>query len=107
MPFMGIPTFLKAKILQAKKGGDRSYREVGYHFATHLDELIEEETEEQEQAAVEGFWEDLGSTSAREAKMRQWLKRHTPGIAEAIPSRRMPTFLAGIDAAWEDDRIPV
>lgn len=26
MPFMGIPTFLRAKILEAKKGGDRSYK---------------------------------------------------------------------------------
>lgn len=107
MPFMGIPTFLRAKILEAKKGGDRSYKEVGYHFAIHLDEFIDEETEEQEQAAVEAFWEALETTSARKKKMRQWFRQHTPGIAQAIPSRRMATFLAGIDAAWKDGRIPL
>ena len=107
MPFRGIATFLKALILEAKKGGGRSYEEVGYHFAIHLDQFIEEETEEQEEAAVEAFWEAFEATSAREENVRQWLRQHTPGIARAIPSRRMETFLRGIDAAWEDGRIPV
>jgi len=107
MPFRGIPTFLRATILEAKKGGASSYEGVGYQFAIHLDQFIEEDTEEQEEAAVEAFWEAFESTLEREKKMRQWLKRHTPGIAQAIPSRRMATFLAGIDAAWEDDRIVV
>ena len=107
MPFRGIPTFLKALILEAKRGGDRSYEEVGYHFAIHLDQFIEEETEEQEEAAVEAFWEAFENTSEREEGVRQWLRQHTPRIAQAIPSRRMATFLRGIDAAWEDGRIPV
>jgi len=107
MPFRGIPTFLKALILEAKRGGDRSYEEVGYHFAIHLDQFIEEETDEQEQAAVEAFWDAFETTSAREEKMREWLRQHTPRIAQAIPSRRMETFLRGIDAAWEDSRIPI
>lgn len=107
MPFIGVPTFLKAQILQARKGGAGSYEEVGYQFASHLDEFIVEETEGQEKAAVEAFWEVFESTSEREKKVRQWLKRHTPGIAQAIPSRRMSTFLRGMDAAWEDGRISV
>jgi hypothetical protein len=59
------------------------------------------------EAAVEAFWEAFETTSAREEKVRQWLRQHTPGIAQAIPSRRMAAFLRGIDVAWEDDRIPV
>lgn len=39
MPFIGVPTFLEAQILQARKGGARSYEEVGYQFGIHNKEM--------------------------------------------------------------------
>ncbi len=96
----GLPSYIRASIYDASRGGTRSYREVGSQLARHLaGEIPDSAGHEEWQKELDKLSEILDDDRV----VLKWFDAHYPRIMAQIPRRRRPQFLEGVRQAEEEE----
>jgi hypothetical protein len=98
------PSFFRALIFEAQRGGSRGYEDAGYHLAMHAHEFLSYEYDSDEEIAAMDRLESRLSKGDDDGILR-WFEEELPKVMKLVPARRRDQFLKGVWAAWEEGRI--
>lgn len=103
----GLPSYIRASIYHASRGGAVSYREVGWNLAIHLNgELPLSATLDDWQGELDALGKLLFPANRRDAsKVLAWFDEHYPRIMKEVPRRRREQFLEGVYSAADEERV--
>lgn len=103
----GLPTYIRASIYHARRGGAVSYREVGWNLAIHLNgEIPASASFDDWQDELDALGDLLFPAHKRDAaKVLAWFDSHYPRIMNEIPRRRRSQFLEGVYDAADEEKI--
>jgi hypothetical protein len=104
--FHGVPTFLLARLREARQGGENSDSEAALTFARALGGLLPDELEP-DQWQVELDWlEELVDADKPDADaVLGWFDFHFARLMRLVPARRRQQFAEGILQAHEDGQL--
>jgi len=100
----GIPTFFRALCMTASKGGEHSYKYVGYSFGAATSSEIPWDASYDE-------WENMLEEVRRyienedRESIWQWYKDVYPSAMKLIPARRKDSFVDGILEGYTDGKL--
>lgn len=103
----GYPSYMRATIAEASRGGATSYRTVAHQLARHLaGEIPDSADYDTWQEELDRLWNLLYPARSREDELvLSWFDTHYPRIMKAIPRRRRQQFVEGIYEAADEERI--
>ena len=101
------PTYFRACVAEARKGGSHSYADAAWHLAIHLrDELVGPTmSETQADAEIERLNEILSHPEYDHREITDWFEMCLPRCMALVPRRRYDSFVEGVMLAWEDGRL--
>ncbi|MGV3722457.1 MAG: DUF1778 domain-containing protein [Actinomycetota bacterium] len=100
----GVPTFFRARCLEASRGGSSSYGDAGYHLCLNLGS-------QQPYDLTNEAWDECldqlreFADEQDEAGIISWFEKLYPRCMSLVPTRRRSQFAAGVYQARETDRI--
>jgi hypothetical protein len=112
--FDGVPTFFRASCWEAAPGGIEGYHAAGWNLAIHVQDLLEPADDADRVAAKLDELEELVRVADECAEANKvecdedvirWFGREFPQCMALVPQRRRRTFLKGVRAAAEEDRV--
>ena len=100
----GVPSFFRAACYRAAQGGSSSYASAGWHLANSVGSQIPDDVDLNDWIDEIEILQGLAAEDDRRA-IWNWFAAHYPKAMTLVPARRRDQFAAGVQQAWEDDRI--
>lgn len=95
----GLPSFIRASLYEAGKGGDSGYETVGRQLGRALEYESPHAAEDAEWTAVLASVDDLLDD---DDELGRWLRQTYPKISRSVPPRRWRSFVSGVRAGRLD-----
>jgi len=94
-----FPSFIRASLAEAARGGSGGYEEVGYKAATGVFRRELEGSGEAAEAALGQLLENP------RLDVLEWMRQYFPRIFEKVPAPRRDAFARGIKRALEEGEV--
>jgi hypothetical protein len=100
-----VPTWFKAAVTTASRGGTQNYCDVGYETCRHLSGLLPGRDADEDEKSMDEFNQALNE-SDNNKELRKWARRWIPHILVFIPFSRRNIFFQGFAEFLEKESTP-